>query len=67
MPPAALLRRPLIYPITALINTYKCLKAIPAQHGTRTGTFIVVSFEERLILIGGRPMRGRLRNRPLPC
>ena len=36
-------------------------EAIPAQHGTRTGTFIVVSFEERLILIGGTSYAGEIK------
>jgi phosphoenolpyruvate carboxykinase (ATP) len=37
------------------------LQADPARHGTRTGTFIVLSFEERTILIGGTRYAGELK------
>ena len=35
--------------------------ADPARHGTRTGTFIVLSFEHRMILIGGTRYAGELK------
>jgi phosphoenolpyruvate carboxykinase (ATP) len=37
------------------------LQADPARHGTRTGTFIVISFQHRLILIGGTRYAGELK------
>src|SRR5688500_2015558 len=36
-------------------------EADPARHGTRTGTFIVLSFEKRMILIGGTRYAGELK------
>jgi phosphoenolpyruvate carboxykinase (ATP) len=36
-------------------------QADPARHGTRTGTFIVLSFEHRTILIGGTRYAGELK------
>ena len=36
-------------------------QADPARHGTRTGTFIVLSFEHRMILIGGTRYAGELK------
>jgi phosphoenolpyruvate carboxykinase (ATP) len=36
-------------------------QADPAKHGTRTGTFIVLSFERRMILIGGTRYAGELK------
>src|SRR5688572_24528173 len=36
-------------------------QADPARHGTRTGTFIVLSFEKRTILIGGTRYAGELK------
>ncbi len=36
-------------------------QADPARHGTRTGTFIVLSFEKRMILIGGTRYAGELK------
>jgi len=36
-------------------------EADPATHGTRTGTFIIISFEKRLILIGGTKYAGELK------
>lgn len=36
-------------------------QAAPARHGTRTGTFIVLSFEHRTILIGGTRYAGELK------
>jgi phosphoenolpyruvate carboxykinase (ATP) len=36
-------------------------QADPARHGTRSGTFIVLSFEERTILIGGTRYAGELK------
>ena len=35
--------------------------AAPDLHGTRTGTFIVVSFEERMVLIGGTYYAGEIK------
>jgi phosphoenolpyruvate carboxykinase (ATP) len=35
--------------------------ADPARHGTRTGTFIVLNFAERMILIGGTRYAGELK------
>jgi phosphoenolpyruvate carboxykinase (ATP) len=35
--------------------------ADPARHGTRTGTFIVLSLEKRMILIGGTRYAGELK------
>jgi len=37
------------------------LQADPAIHGTRTGTFIVVSFAERVVLIGGTRYAGEIK------
>ena len=37
------------------------LSADPEIHGTRTGTFIVVSFAERLVLIGGTSYAGEIK------
>jgi phosphoenolpyruvate carboxykinase (ATP) len=36
-------------------------QAEPARHGTRTGTFIVLSLDRRLILIGGTRYAGELK------
>ncbi len=36
-------------------------QAIPARHGTRTGTFIVVHIARRMILIGGTRYAGELK------
>ncbi|HTD60291.1 MAG TPA: phosphoenolpyruvate carboxykinase (ATP), partial [Gemmatimonadaceae bacterium] len=36
-------------------------QADPARHGTRTGTFIIIDFEQRLILIGGTRYAGELK------
>jgi phosphoenolpyruvate carboxykinase (ATP) len=36
-------------------------QADPAKHGTRSGTFIVLSFERRMILIGGTRYAGELK------
>ena len=36
-------------------------QADPARHGTRTGTFIVLSFEKRMVLIGGTRYAGELK------
>jgi phosphoenolpyruvate carboxykinase (ATP) len=36
-------------------------QADPAEHGTRSGTFIVVSFAQRTILIGGTRYAGELK------
>ena len=36
-------------------------QADPARHGTRTGTFIVLNFAERTILIGGTRYAGELK------
>ncbi len=37
------------------------LQADPAKHGTRTGTFIVLNLEQRMILIGGTRYAGELK------
>jgi phosphoenolpyruvate carboxykinase (ATP) len=37
------------------------LQSDPARHGTRSGTFIVLSFEHRMILIGGTRYAGELK------
>src|SRR5438067_13080735 len=37
------------------------LQADPARHGTRSGTFIVVNFRERIILIGGTRYAGEMK------
>ena len=37
------------------------LQADPAIHGTRTGTFIVLSFAERVVLIGGTRYAGEIK------
>jgi phosphoenolpyruvate carboxykinase (ATP) len=36
-------------------------QADPARHGTRTGTFIIIDFEQHLILIGGTRYAGELK------
>ncbi len=36
-------------------------QALPARHGTRTGTFIVVNFAKRAILIGGTRYAGEIK------
>ncbi|MDQ6886902.1 MAG: phosphoenolpyruvate carboxykinase (ATP) [Gemmatimonadota bacterium] len=36
-------------------------QADPARHGTRTGTFIILSFEKKIILIGGTRYAGELK------
>jgi phosphoenolpyruvate carboxykinase (ATP) len=36
-------------------------QADPARHGTRTGVFIVLSFERRLVLIGGTSYAGEIK------
>ncbi|HEY2825326.1 MAG TPA: phosphoenolpyruvate carboxykinase [Gemmatimonadales bacterium] len=36
-------------------------QATPAKHGTKTGTFIVVNFAERTILIGGTRYAGEMK------
>ena len=33
--------------------TIPSISADPARHGTRTGTFIVLNFAKKLVLIGG--------------
>ncbi len=37
------------------------LQADPARHGTRSGTFIVINFGERIVLIGGTRYAGELK------
>ncbi|HSH45887.1 MAG TPA: phosphoenolpyruvate carboxykinase (ATP), partial [Longimicrobiales bacterium] len=37
------------------------LKADPERHGTRTGTFVVVNFAERQVLIGGTRYAGEIK------
>jgi phosphoenolpyruvate carboxykinase (ATP) len=36
-------------------------KAIPEIDGTRSGTFIVISFDEKIVLIGGTPYSGEIK------
>jgi phosphoenolpyruvate carboxykinase (ATP) len=36
-------------------------EADPARHGTRTGTFIILNFEEREVLIGGTQYAGEIK------
>ncbi|MGB0785880.1 MAG: phosphoenolpyruvate carboxykinase (ATP) [Alphaproteobacteria bacterium] len=37
------------------------LEAVPAEDGTRTGTFVVISFTDKLILIGGTDYAGEIK------
>ena len=37
------------------------LQADPAKHGTKSGTFIVISFSKRIILIGGTRYAGEMK------
>jgi phosphoenolpyruvate carboxykinase (ATP) len=37
------------------------LQADPSRHGTRTGTFIVINFAKRVVLIGGTRYAGELK------
>ncbi len=37
------------------------MQADPERHGTRTGTFVVINFEQRLVLIGGTRYAGELK------
>src|SRR5688500_5901668 len=37
------------------------MQADPARHGTRTGTFIVINFAERQVLIGGTRYAGEMK------
>jgi phosphoenolpyruvate carboxykinase (ATP) len=37
------------------------LQADPARHGTRTGTFIVINFAKKLVLIGGTRYAGEMK------
>lgn len=37
------------------------LQAVPERHGTRTGTFIVVNFADRTVLIGGTKYAGEMK------
>jgi phosphoenolpyruvate carboxykinase (ATP) len=37
------------------------MQADPARHGTRTGTFIVLNFERRVILVGGTRYAGEMK------
>ncbi len=36
-------------------------QAIPAEDGTRTGTFVIIDFEQKLILIGGTSYAGEIK------
>lgn len=36
-------------------------KAVPSEDGTRTGTFILVNFERRMVLIGGTAYAGEIK------
>jgi phosphoenolpyruvate carboxykinase (ATP) len=37
------------------------MQADPKRHGTRSGTFVVINFEQRLVLIGGTRYAGELK------
>jgi phosphoenolpyruvate carboxykinase (ATP) len=37
------------------------MQADPERHGTRSGTFVVINFEQRLVLIGGTRYAGELK------
>jgi phosphoenolpyruvate carboxykinase (ATP) len=37
------------------------LQADPARHGTRTGTFVVISFDKKVVLIGGTRYAGEMK------
>jgi phosphoenolpyruvate carboxykinase (ATP) len=37
------------------------LQADPARHGTRTGTFVVISFTKKVVLIGGTRYAGEMK------
>jgi phosphoenolpyruvate carboxykinase (ATP) len=37
------------------------LQADPARHGTRTGTFVVISFAKKVVLIGGTRYAGEMK------
>lgn len=52
-------------PITVL-HAPDCL-AIPAIHGTKSSTFIVLDFESRTVLIGGTAYAGELKKSVFSC
>jgi len=67
---AAFVRNMFIRPDAAELPTFEPnftvlhapeLQADPARHGTRTGTFIILNFAERMILIGGTRYAGELK------
>jgi phosphoenolpyruvate carboxykinase (ATP) len=37
------------------------LEAVPSKHGTKSGTFIILNFAERLVLIGGTRYAGEIK------
>ena len=41
--------------------TRRTSRPIPARHGTRTGTFIVIDFGKKLVLIGGTRYAGEMK------
>jgi phosphoenolpyruvate carboxykinase (ATP) len=61
-----LLRRPAVADLPAFTPTWHILHAPelhadPARHGTRSGTFIVIHFAGRTILVGGTRYAGELK------
>jgi phosphoenolpyruvate carboxykinase (ATP) len=49
-----------------VLHAPECL-AVPAVHGTKTGTFIVLDFESRTVLIGGTAYAGELKKAVFSC
>jgi phosphoenolpyruvate carboxykinase (ATP) len=61
-----MLRRPLAADLPAFTPAWHILHAPeldadPARHGTRSGTFVVIHFGERTILVGGTRYAGELK------
>jgi phosphoenolpyruvate carboxykinase (ATP) len=61
-----MLRRPAAADVPAFIPAWHILhaperQADPARHGTRSGTFVVIHFAERTILVGGTRYAGELK------
>lgn len=78
---AALFTRDLLQPVTLKINELPDFTLLhapkffadPTRDGTRTGTFVILNFEKRIILIGGTSYAGEIKksvftvmNRVLP-